>query len=55
MIITDEDVIFQNVDEVFHIIDTMQKNNITVCGIRDGCMIPHRNFNPYVINTFFPF
>lgn len=53
LIMADEDVIFQDSDEVFHIIDYMKTNNITVCGIRDGGIIPHRGFNPYVINTFF--
>ena len=31
----------------------MKNNNYTVCGVRDGGMIEHRNKNPYVINTFF--
>jgi len=53
LIMADEDVIFQDPDEVFNIIDHMERNNISVCGIRDGGVISHRNFNPNVINTFF--
>jgi hypothetical protein len=52
LIMADEDVIFQDPEEVFCIIDHMKNNNITVCGLRDGGMISHRNFNPYVIIFF---
>ena len=53
LIMADEDVLFINPDLVFDCIARMQKNNITVCGVRDGGIIPHRMQNPYAINTFF--
>lgn len=37
IIMADEDVVFEN----------------TECGVRDGGVVAHRNFNPYAINTFF--
>jgi len=53
LIMADEDVIFNNPNAVFEIIEHMKSNNYTVCGVRDGGMIPHRKQNPYLINTFF--
>ena len=53
LIMADEDVAFQNGDEVFKLIDFMVDNNYSVCGVRDGGVIVHRDKNPYVINTFF--
>ncbi|MBF7090616.1 hypothetical protein IUY40_03550 [Flavobacterium sp. ALJ2] len=53
LIMTDEDVLFYDAEIVFDIIDKMQSESYTVCGIRDGGMITHRAYNPYVINTFF--
>ena len=53
LIMADEDVIFNQSDLVFSIIDKMKKNNYSVCGIRDGGVVSHRNYNPYVLNTFF--
>jgi len=53
LIMADEDVVFKNSDTIFDIILAMKKNEITVCGIRDGGVIKHRKQNPYVINTFF--
>lgn len=53
IVMVDEDVVFKNSNEVFNLIEYMDKNDFTVCGIRDGGVINHRNFNPYVINTFF--
>jgi len=53
LIMADEDVIFSNPNAVFEIIEHMKNNNYTVCGVRDGGMIPHRKQNPYLINTFF--
>jgi hypothetical protein len=49
----DEDVLFQDSAMVFDIINTMKSNNYTVCGVRDGGVIPHRIYNPHLINTFF--
>jgi hypothetical protein len=53
LVMADEDVIFYDSNCVFSIIDYMQKNNVTICGTRDGGVIAHRNKNPFVINTFF--
>ncbi|MEM0518351.1 hypothetical protein [Aequorivita flava] len=53
LIMADEDVIFQNAKSVFGIIDFMKNNKYTVCGVRDGGVIDHRNNNPHLINTFF--
>jgi hypothetical protein len=53
LIMADEDVLFENDDMVFDIIKKMEADNYTVCGIRDGGLISHRAYNPYLINTFF--
>jgi hypothetical protein len=53
LVLADEDVIFKNSDIVFSIIKKMDAENITVCGVRDGGVIKHRQYNPYLINTFF--
>ncbi len=53
LIMADEDVFFTNPNAVFEIIEHMKNNNYTVCGVRDGGIIPHRKQNPYLINTFF--
>jgi hypothetical protein len=53
LIMADEDVLFENPDLVFDIIQKMEAYNYTVCGIRDGGLISHRTHNPYLINTFF--
>lgn len=53
LIMADEDVLFENSELVFEIINKMKKENYTVCGIRDGGLISHRSYNPYLINTFF--
>lgn len=53
LIMADEDVLFYDAKIVFDIINKMQSENYTVCGIRDGGMIAHRIYNPYVVNTFF--
>jgi len=53
LIMADEDVIFTESSVVFLIIEEMKKNNFVISGIRDGGMINHRNYNPFVINTFF--
>ena len=31
----------------------MSNNGYSICGIRDGGSVEHRNYNPNVINTFF--
>jgi hypothetical protein len=31
----------------------MEKEHYTVCGIRDGGLLSHRSYNPFLINTFF--
>jgi hypothetical protein len=53
LIMADEDVIFYNDNEVFNLINFMELNNYSVCGVRDGGVVNHRNKNPYAINTFF--
>lgn len=53
LIMADEDVLFQNSNLVFDIIKKMEFENYSVCGVRDGGLISHRNYNPYLINTFF--
>lgn len=53
LIMADEDVLFENADLVFEIINKMESQNYTVCGIRDGGIISHRSYNPYLVNTFF--
>lgn len=53
LIMADEDVLFINPQLVFDCIERMDKAGISVCGVRDGGMIPHRMYNPNAINTFF--
>lgn len=53
LIMADEDAIFKNAAAVFSIIKKMEKENITVAGVRDGGVVKHRKNNPYMINTFF--
>lgn len=53
LVMADEDVLFENTNLVFDIIKKMKSENYTVCGIRDGGLISHRGYNPYLINTFF--
>jgi hypothetical protein len=53
LIMADEDVLFIDADLVYGLIDKMEKDEITVCGVRDGGLIPHRIQNPHAINTFF--
>lgn len=53
LIMADEDVLFKDATVVFDIISKMKTENYTVCGVRDGGVILHRESNPYVINTFF--
>ncbi|MCF8272805.1 MAG: hypothetical protein K9I95_03140 [Flavobacteriaceae bacterium] len=53
LILADEDVIFEDCDVVFSIIRKMDDDNISVCGVRDGGVIAHRQYNPNLINTFF--
>lgn len=53
LILSDEDVIFKDSEVVFSIIEEMKKEKITVSGIRDGGVVEHRNYNPFMVNTFF--
>lgn len=53
LVMADEDVFFKRPEKVFELIEHMEKNEYSVCGIRDGGVIPHRPHNPYSINTFF--
>jgi hypothetical protein len=42
LIMADEDVLFQNPNLVSEIIQKMEKEHYTVCGIRDGGLLSHR-------------
>ena len=53
LIMADEDVLFQNSSVVFDIINRMEAEGHTICGVRDGGVISHRFYNPNLINTFF--
>jgi hypothetical protein len=53
LIMADEDVLFINPNLVFGLIERMENEGTTVCGVRDGGLIPHRMQNPHAINTFF--
>lgn len=53
LILADEDVIFKESEMVFSVIEKMQKENIFIAGVRDGGVISHRQYNPFVVNTFF--
>jgi len=53
LVMADEDVIFKDSNAVFSLIEKMEKENITVSGVRDGGVVKHRTNNPYMINTFF--
>ena len=53
LIMADEDVFFIDSNLVFSLIEKMEASNYSVCGVRDGGIIPHRIQNPYAINTFF--
>ncbi len=53
LIMADEDVLFIDSNLVFSLIEEMEKGNYSVCGVRDGGVIPHRIQNPYCVNTFF--
>jgi hypothetical protein len=53
LIMADEDVLFTKNNLVFDIIEEMRQKDYTVCGVRDGGVLSHRIYNPFVINTFF--
>lgn len=53
LVMADEDVLFENSTMIFDIIQKMEAQNYTVCGIRDGGLISHRIHNPFLMNTFF--
>ncbi len=53
LIMADEDVIFVQPEQIFRLINSMQDENITVAGVRDGGVVAHRDKNPHAINTFF--
>ncbi len=53
LILCDEDVIFKDSSLVFDLIQKMENENYHVAGARDGGIISHRKYNPYLINTFF--
>lgn len=53
LIMADEDVIFSDATVVFDVINKMKSEDYLLCGVRDGGMITHRIYNPFLINTFF--
>ncbi|AUC22793.1 hypothetical protein BTO15_12155 [Polaribacter sejongensis] len=53
IIMADEDFVLKSNNTLTILIDEMNKNNITVSGVRDGGVINHRNYNPFCVNTFF--
>lgn len=53
LILADEDVVFTQPNKTFSLIDFMNAQDYTVCGMRDGGTLQWRNENPFSINTFF--
>lgn len=53
LIMADEDVLFHDSSIVFDLIKKMKNENYIISGIRDGGVISHRTYNPYLMNTFF--
>ena len=53
LILADEDVFFLDSESVFEIVEEMKSKDFLFCGVRDGGVISHRNYNPLVPNTFF--
>lgn len=53
LIMADEDVLFQDSSIVFNLIKKMEDGNYSIAGVRDGGVIEHRTYNPYLMNTFF--
>lgn len=53
LILADEDVVFNDSNLVFSILQKMNEEQICVSGVRDGGVISHRHYNPIMVNTFF--
>lgn len=53
VIMADEDVIFTDHEKIFNLIEYLNFNNYTACGMRDGGVLSWRDQNPFLINTFF--
>jgi len=53
LIMADEDVVFTHPDRVFDLINYLDKNNYTVCGMSEANRLEKWTKHPYVINTFF--
>ena len=53
IILADEDVFFYDSNLVFRLIEQMQEQKYSICGVRDGGVIKHRFDNPLAVNTFF--
>lgn len=53
IILVDEDVFFYDSNLVFRLIEQMQEQKYSICGVRDGGVIKHRFDNPLAVNTFF--
>lgn len=53
IVMADEDVFFYDSNLVFRLIEQMQEQRYSICGVRDGGVIKHRFDNPLAVNTFF--
>ncbi|AVR43837.1 hypothetical protein C7S20_00310 [Christiangramia fulva] len=53
LVMADEDVIFENPEKIFNLIEYLDKNNYTVAGVSEADRIGEQSKHPYVINTFF--
>lgn len=53
LIMADEDVVFVNSNGVIDLINRLENDGVTACGVRDGGLLSWRNKNPYSLNPFF--
>lgn len=53
LIMADEDVIFEEPEKIFDLIDYLDKNQYTVAGMSEADRLEKETKHPYVINTFF--
>ncbi|RCS27060.1 hypothetical protein DUT90_08070 [Polaribacter sp. WD7] len=53
LIMSDEDFFLKSNENLELLIEEMERDNITISGVRDGGVLNHRKFNPFCINTFF--
>jgi len=53
LVFCDEDILFQSESSFYALLEHLEKNEVDVCGIRDGGLLSWRDKNPYLINPFF--